>query len=237
MNDERRARFEDLKYAYVLGALAESERREFEGYLAAHPELQAEVDELSSVANLLALAPQEYEPPPELRRNLLSRIEDATDAPLAEGTTPRAGLRRLLGPGGLAAAAAVLAVIALFVWNVSLHEENEDLRGELQTPQTYELQGSSVARNVRGEVVEIRDGRAVLTVENLPPAPEGAVYKTWLMRDGVPEPAGTFEPRDDGTAAAPINGSIEGADTVAVTMEQDDDSPTPKSDPLLTAEL
>jgi hypothetical protein len=29
-------------------------------YLAAHPELQAEVDELGSVADLLALAPQEY---------------------------------------------------------------------------------------------------------------------------------------------------------------------------------
>ncbi len=51
-------RFEELKDAYVLGALAEQERREFEEYLAAHPERQAEVDELEAVAGLLALAPQ-----------------------------------------------------------------------------------------------------------------------------------------------------------------------------------
>ena len=88
MNDERhereRNRFDDLKEAYALGALSEIEHREFEGYLAAHPELQAEVDDLSSIANLLALAPQEHEPSPELRRNLLSRIGGATDASPAE---------------------------------------------------------------------------------------------------------------------------------------------------------
>ena len=62
MSDERtgrdpgRDRFDDLKDVYALGALSESERREFEGYLAAHPELQAEIDELGSVADLLALA-------------------------------------------------------------------------------------------------------------------------------------------------------------------------------------
>ena len=193
--------------------------------------------ELSSVANLLAVAPQEHEPPPELRRNLLSRIGGATGTPLAESPTPRARLRRLLDLSGLAAAAAVLAVVGLLVWNVSLREENEDLRGELQTPQIYELQGSGAAQNVRGEVVQVRDDRAILVAENLPPTPEGEVYRTWLMRDDVPEPAGTFEPRDDGTAAVPINGSIEDAEAVAVTMEQNDDSPTPKSDPLMTAEL
>jgi anti-sigma factor RsiW len=67
MSDERRRpprdRFDDLKSAYALGALTEDERREFEGYLATYPELQAEVEALVSVADLLALAPQEHEPP------------------------------------------------------------------------------------------------------------------------------------------------------------------------------
>jgi anti-sigma-K factor RskA len=125
MSDERRRpprdRFDDLKSAYALGALTEDERREFEGYLATYPELQAEVEALVSVADLLALAPQEHEPPPELRRNLLNRIGGATDATLAEAPQRRAGLRRLFGPGGLAAAAvAVLAVVGLFAWNASL---------------------------------------------------------------------------------------------------------------------
>ena len=55
MNYER---FEDLKDAYVLDALPEEERRSFEEYLAAHPERQAEIDELGAVAGLLAFAPK-----------------------------------------------------------------------------------------------------------------------------------------------------------------------------------
>ena len=66
-------------------------------------------------------------------------------------------------------AVAVLAVVGLFAWNASLRGENEDLRGELESRQTYELQGSDLAQDARGEVVEVGDGRAVLVAENLPP--------------------------------------------------------------------
>ncbi|MCA1716059.1 MAG: anti-sigma factor [Actinobacteria bacterium] len=233
--ESRRERFDDLKGAYVLGALDESERREFEGYLTAHPELQAEVDELGSVADLLALAPQEYEPSPELRRNLLGRIGDASDAPPQRRARSRG---RIFGPGGLAAAAvAVLAIVGLSLWNASLLDENEDLRGSLETRETHELQGSGPAEEVRGEVVEVRDGRAVLVAENLPPTPEGEVYETWLMRGGVPEPAGLFQPRGGGDAAAPIEGSIDEAEAVAVTVEPSGGSPAPTSDILLTTTL
>jgi anti-sigma factor RsiW len=60
--------FDELKDAFVLGALPEEQRRELEEYLAEHPERQAEIDALGTVAGLLALSPQEQEPPPELRR-------------------------------------------------------------------------------------------------------------------------------------------------------------------------
>ena len=241
MSEERRKRFDDLKDAYALGALTESERREFEDYLAEHPELQTEVDDLGSIANLLALAPQEHEPSPELRHNLLSSIEGATDATFADRSPRLAGLRRLFGPGGLAAAAiaavAVVAVVGLSVWNASLHGENADLRGELQTRQTHELQGSGAARDVRGEVVRVGDGRAVLVAENLPSPPEGKVYEAWLMRDGVPEPAGVFEPPDEGAAAMPIESSLKNTDAVAVTVEPSGGSSMPTSEPLMTANL
>ena len=252
MSDERtgrdperessRERFDDLKEAYVLGALGESERREFEGLLAAHPELQSEIDDLSSLANLLALAPQEQYPSPELRRNLLSSIGDAFDDTVIEALPQHsAGYRRLFGPGGLVAAAfaatAALAVVGLFLWNASLRGEIEDLQGTLETRQTHELRGSGPAENARGEVVEVGDGRAVLMAENLPPAPEGEVYEVWLMRSGVPEPDGLFQPRNEGDAAMPIEGSIKGAEAVAITVEPSGGSPAPTSDVLLSATL
>jgi anti-sigma-K factor RskA len=245
MSDERpghdperepwREHFDDLKGAYVLGALDEGERREFEGYLAAYPELQAEVDELGSVADLLALAPQEHAPSPELRRNLLESIEDPANASPQRRTRSYA---RIFGPGGLAVAAVVvLAIVGLSLWNASLRDDNEDLRGTLATRETHELQGSGPAEDVRGEVVEVGDGRAVLMAENLPPTPEGEVYETWLMRGGVPEPAGLFEPGDGGDAAVPTEGSSDDADAVAVTLELSGGSPAPTSDILLTTSL
>ena len=54
--------FDDLKDAYALGALTDEERATVEAYLALHPERQAEIDDLSGVAGLLALAPSEHEP-------------------------------------------------------------------------------------------------------------------------------------------------------------------------------
>src|SRR5215212_8889638 len=76
MNNER---FEDLKEAYVLGALPEEERQSFEDYLAGHPERQAEIDELGAVAGLLAFSPPEQEPSPEIR----SRVMEVVDAEVA----------------------------------------------------------------------------------------------------------------------------------------------------------
>ena len=237
--EPRRERFDDLKEAYALGALSEEERQEVEDYLMTHPELRAEVDDLRSVANLIALAPQEYEPSPKLRRDLMNRISSSPDATPAADPSPRqGGLFRLFGPGGLAAAAVLaLVTIGMFAWNASLQEENQTLEGELQGQQTYALEGTGAAQEVQGEVVRLGDERAVLLAEELPPPPEGETYETWILREDIPEPAGLFEPNDAGVAAAPIEGSIEGADAVAVTVEPSGGSSSPTSDPLMTANV
>ena len=237
--EPRRERFDDLKEAYALGALSEEERQEVEDYLMTHPELRAEVDDLRSVANLIALAPQEYEPSPKLRRDLMNRISSSSDATPAADPSPRqGGLWRVLGPGGLAAAAVLaLVTIGMFAWNASLQEENQTLQGELQGQQTYALEGTGAAQEVQGEVVRLGDERAVLVAEDLPSLSEGETYETWILREDVPEPAGLFEPDDAGVAAAPIEGSIEGADAVAVTVEPSGGSSSPTSDPLMTANI
>ncbi len=235
-----RERFDDLKEAYALGALSEQERREVEDYLRHQPELHAEVDDLESVANLLALAPQEHEPSPKLRRDLLRRISSSSDVtPALDPSARQTGLGRLFGPGGLAAAAALaLVTIGMLAWNASLQEENQTLQGELEGQQkSYALQSTGAAQEVRGEVVRLGYERAVLVAEDLPSPPEGETYQAWIMREDVPEPAGLFEPNDTGAAAAPIEGSIEGADAVAVTVEPSGGSSSPTSDPLMTANV
>ena len=111
------------------------------------------------------------------------------------------------------------------------------MQGELQGQRTYALKGTGAAQEVRGEVVLLGDERAVLVAEDLPSPPEGKTYETWILREDVPEPAGLFEPNDTGAAAAPLEGSIEGADAVAVTVEPSSGSSSPTSDPLMTANI
>jgi anti-sigma-K factor RskA len=236
-----RERFDDLKEAYALGALPEPDRRWFDAYLSDHPELASEVDELLAAANLLAFIPEDQEPPPSLRKNLMERIEADSPrhtGPMRERRRLLDGLSRWARP--LAAAAAVLVVVGgLSAWNVSLQNENqalredyESLQGQVEERQTYPLEGPAG----EGEVVALEGDRGVLVARGLEPPPEGRVYEAWVLRDGVPEPAGLFEP-EDGTTAAPIEGSLRGADAVAVTIEPEGGSPMPTGDVVLSAEL
>jgi anti-sigma-K factor RskA len=234
-------RFEELKDAYVLGTLAEEERREFEEYLAAHPERQAEIEELGAVAGLLALSPHEHEPPPELR----SRILDAVGAEAVHaGEGRRSGLAWLgefLSARNLALGAAALLVIGLFSWNMLLRTEMQDLQRqtqELQASQdrTIVLHGSGVAQEAHVELVALEGGRAVLMAKNMPPVPEDRTIQIWVIKDGDPKSGGLFEPDREMVATA-VTVSLHGGDVLALTIEPEGGSPNPTSDPMMTAKL
>ena len=253
MNGMDRERFEDLKDAYVLGALPEEEREEFERYLLAHPDLQAEMEELSTVAGLLALSVSEQEPPPELRHKIMATVEAEAVRP-AEAAPPRAsrrswlaGLREAVGIRDLALAAAVVLVVGLFSWGVLLQGEVRDLQGRVQSlqsqpkdqpqgPQMIALGGAGTEQGVRAELVTLKGDRAVLVAENMPPAPEGKTYQIWVIKGDTPKPSGLFDPRGDSVAAV-VENPVEGADAVAVTVEPEGGSKEPTTDPMLVGKV
>jgi len=243
MNDIDQERFEDLKHAYVLGALPEEERSEFERYLLANPDLQAEVEELSAVAGLLALSPQEEEPAPELRRRIMDTVEAEAVHPRAGRRSWLAGLREAMGIRDFALAAAALLVIGLFSWSMLLQGEVRDLQGRVQGlqsqpqgPQMIALGGTGTKQGVRAELVTLEGDRAVLMAENMPPVPEGKTYQIWVIRGGTPQPSGLFEPKGDSIAAV-VETPVEGADAVAVTVEPEGGSKEPTTDPMLVGEV
>ena len=245
MNHER---FEELREAYVLGALPEVDRREFEEYFAAHPGRQAEIEELSAVAGLLALSPQEQEPSPELRRRIMGAVR--AEAAEADAVHPRAGrrswlagLRETVGVRDLALAAAAMLVIGLFSWSMLLQGEVRDLQGRVQGlqsqpqgPQMITLGGAGTKQGARVELVTLDGDRAVLMAENMPPVPEGKTYQIWVIRGDTPQPSGLFEPKGDSIAAV-VEKPVEGADAVAVTVEPEGGSKEPTTDPMLVGEV
>jgi anti-sigma-K factor RskA len=235
-------RFDELKDAYVLGALSEGERRELEEYLAAHPGRQPEIDELGSVAGLLALSPQEQDPPPRLRRNIMSVVEAEARRPAASRRAWFAGIRELLRLRNLALGAAVLFVIGLFSWNMVLQGEVQDLQGQVQNRQEnpvsrmVALEGTGAAQEVQAEVMILEEDRAVLMVEDMPLAPEDRTYQVWVIEGDDPQPSVLFDPREQ-PAAAVVEDPLNEADAIAVTVEPEGGSPQPTTDPMLIGKL
>jgi anti-sigma-K factor RskA len=252
MNNER---FEDLKDAYVLGALSEEERRGFEEYLAAHPERQAEIDELGAVAGLLAFAPREQVAPPGLRRRVMEVVE-AEAAPRRERQESAfARFVRYVGGQGLALGAAALLVIGLLSWNLVLQNQVEDLQADVQSAhgqvedlqaqvrdaqaqqtQTVQLSGTWASQGADAEVASINEDRIVLVADNLPSVPEGQTCQIWVIKGDAPEPSGLFQPGGQETAA-PVTTPIKKGDTIAVTVEPAGGSKRPTSAPVLSAKL
>jgi anti-sigma-K factor RskA len=252
MNNER---FEDLKDAYVLDALPEEERRSFEEFLAAHPERQAEIEELGAVAGLLAFSPEGMEPPPELRERIMEVVE-AEAPPRRQWRGPvLARLADFIGAGGLAFGAAALLVIGLLSWNLVLRSQVDDLKGQVQNSQsqvddlqaqvrdaqaqqtqTVQLSVTSTTSGADAEVASISENRIVLVADDLPTIPKGQTCQIWVIKGDVPEPSGLFQPGSTETAA-PITTPIKKGDTIAVTVEPAGGSEQPTTDPVLSADL
>lgn len=249
------ARFDELKEVYVLGALPDEERRWFEAYLSDHPELQAEVDELSGLVGLLALSTNEMEPSPQLRRNLMAVVESEARQSLADERreaqreqrrSALAWLSRLFTGQRLAFGAAALAVIGLLSWNLALQDTISELKGEVARsenirPQpsgseTIELKGSAATQDARVELVRLDDRQTILVAQNLPPIEQGKTYQLWVIDGDAPKPSSTFKTGEN-LISTPVKSSLEGADTVAITIEPAGGSQTPTTTPMMSAKL
>ena len=245
MSEMNHERFEDLRDAYVLGALPEAERRSFEDNLAAHPEWQAEIEDLGAVAGLLAFSPQELEPSRELRGRVMEVVEAEAEPRRARHRSTLARFGHYLSVRSLALGAAVLLVIGLLSWNVLLQDQIQDLQGQvadardqqqLQQTQTIALEGTWADQGANAEVASIHKNQIILVAKNMPSVPEDRTCQIWVIKGDVPQPSGLFQP-DGNMTATPITNSISQADVIAVTVEPAGGSEEPTSDPVLLAEL
>ncbi len=238
--------FDDLRDAYVLGALPDDERATVEAYLALHPERQAEIDELAGVTALLALAPPEYEPSADLRRRVMEAVEAESARPRAARRRPASSwIDRFAGLRNVALGAAAVLVVGLLSWNVLLQGDLRELRGqveearsanEAQETREIALGGTWAEQGASAEVTALKDDRAILVVEDMPSMPEGRTGQVWVIRDEKPQPSGLLEPSGN-MAATAITTPLRGADAIAVTIEPAGGSDKPTSDPVLVQEL
>lgn len=229
----------ELTAAYALDALDRDEREAYERHLATCERCRDELAALWEATEALAVAATGPAPAPELRDRVLAaaRAEPHVVVPLA----PR---RQRVTPV-LAAAAALAAAVALVVglWGLSLSSDLDETRAALERERaTASILADPRARTVplqegSGRLVVAQDGRAVVVLDGLEPAPAGKTYQLWLvnLRCCPPQPAGLF-PGDAGTDVVLLDRRVEDGFAVAVTLEDAGGVEAPTSDPVAASE-
>lgn len=226
-------RYRDEVGAYLLGALTDSERAEFEHHLAGCAECRHELERLRPAADVLPRSVEQVEPPPSLKRSLMEVVErEAHAAGTAEPARATFGerLRGWLRPMRPMLAAGALAAGLLIGFGVAQLGGGDE--------------GRTVTASVNQQVLPEASGRlevhgndAVLEVRGMPSPGHGRVYQAWVQRGGMVEPQPTFEVGADGSGAVAVPEDVSDAQAVLLTREPRGGSRAPSEKPILTVKL
>ncbi|MGW0333857.1 anti-sigma factor [Streptomyces sp. NPDC003011] len=237
-----------LTGAYALHALPDEEREAFERHLADCEPCAQEAAELSATAARLGLAVS-VAPRREMRGQVLRRIttvrQEAPGRPAARaGRAGRAvALARPLSRWALAACLAAAAALGgTAVWQ---HQRAEDALGQARRAEQGTAQISAVlaapdsrtraaklADGATGTVVVSRDrDKAVFLVSGMARPPAGKVYQLWFDDGGTMRSAGLMDP-GRGDQAVLMQGAVDAASGMGITVEPAGGSKQPTSAPL-----
>lgn len=232
--------------AYVLRAMPDDEEQEFKRHLSTCATCRDQVEELRAATDALALAAPPVVPSANLRARVMQVVEQ--EAALLRAAGPEADApprpvrekRRRFSLDWLARPAfAMPAIVVLLALGVLAGLAGSGALDSGPTMRSVRADvNQRVAPNAR-VTLEVKDGSGTLVAERLPAPPRGRVYQVWVKRPNLdPEPTSTlFMPRKDGSAAAAVPGSLDGKEAVLVTHEPIGGSPSPTSQPLITATL
>jgi anti-sigma factor RsiW len=247
--------YEELAAGYVLGALEPDDEHVFQRHLHGCAICEANVRELEAVVGELAHAVPPVDPPDTvwagIRREIRPEAARRGAIPQLAPCTPAGsgGRGRRLLPG-LAAAAAILLVVVLSLWNLSLRDQNAVYRDRVAALERatrlandpnaalVTLNGSDGASGAQATVIASSpQDRGVLLVQDLPPLQRGRIYELWGVPGGVfadAQKAVVFVPLRRGVQTYEFKVPIQPGTVFAITDEPGPDgSPKPTTQPLL----
>jgi Anti-sigma-K factor rskA, C-terminal len=252
----------DLAASFVLDALEPEEMAAVREHLATCTESHDEFFELAGVVPVLDASVPVVEPPASLRARVMAAaaadlearqisadstaIETAAVPPRPADDVVRPIQRR---PSRLAAwalgIAAVIAVVALGAWNLSLQRQ-------LDAAQAYQQQVAAVldaaeqpgsltavlraaeATGPSGLAAITSDGVARIAMRDLAPVSGNEVYEAWVIAaDGVPVALGELQLQPGGAGYLEAGGlPTESGIVLALTREPGPDATAPSTAPI-----
>jgi anti-sigma-K factor RskA len=220
-----------LSGAYALDAVDDIERARFEQHLAECDDCRTEVDSLREAAVLLSETTLAT-PPPALRASVLTGISQVRPLPPVVHRTPV--VHRRWFPLLVAAAVVAILGVGAAVWQPWTPSQDSSLTAAERVLTAPDAQSVAVDLGEAGRATVTRSesvGRAVITTEDMAPAPTGKVFELWLQSDeGEMLPAGLMPPGEDNQVV--LEGDAASATAVGITVEPEGGSPEPTSDPI-----
>jgi anti-sigma-K factor RskA len=228
---------------YVLGAISPEEMEEVRSHIISCEECMAEADGYSGAVSSLALSVRPEAIPDTLIDNVMSRaraegqgtVEASALVSDVSQTSRVTELRRPRPIYGFVAAAAALLIVAVLAGAlITTTNELGDTRDQLalereRVEELAQREGAMRLGGPSGEAVGAMlptDKGGVFVVHGLEDPPSDHTYQVWLLDDGKPTSAGTFDPAS-GVGALQTDQSLDGVDGVAVTVEPSGGSKAP----------
>jgi hypothetical protein len=252
----------DLAASFVLDALEPEEMAAVREHLATCTESHDEIVELGGVVPALAASVPVVEPPASLKARVMAAAaadlearQIAADSTAIEGAAapprPAEDVMRPIqrGPSRIAAwalgIAAVIAVVALGAWNLSLQRQLDDAQAYQQQVAavldaaeqpgslTAVMRGADAAAP-SGFAAVTSDGVARIAMRDLAPVSGSEVYEAWVIAaDGVPVALGELQLQPGGVGYLEAAGlPAESGIVLALTREPGPDATAPSTTPI-----
>lgn len=216
-----------LMAAYALGAVPDEEIPPIRAHILSCEECFAEAESYADTLGALSMAASEAPLPEGFADRVLQQ---------ATGGAPAAPARkRFRWSPGIALAGAALSLL-LVATGVALFGAIEDrdryeqvIAAMVRDRGAIELLGAGGAEGIISQT----DQGSVLVAVNLGDAPPESDYQLWLMKDGVPTAAETFDVTDGLVIVESVH-DLEDYDGAAVTVEPEGGSEQPTTEPVIS---
>ena len=222
----------DLAAAYAVDAVDEQERAAVEAHLPTCAACRAVVDELTDDAAALSEG-LEVQPSAELRARVLDQVA---------AEPPRVGRRRTrtarLPASRWLAVAAAAALIGVGAWGVSRTLEPNPVDQVISAEDATEHTGDAEVGEVVVITSEDTNGAVLLLPEGLAAPDEGSVYQAWFVGDdGSARSAGVLTENVLEEGEGRLEGALEGAAAVGLSVEPEGGSDQPTTEPIAVVPL
>ena len=181
--------YEELLIAgYVLGDLSPAEAMLVEELMTDNPELLQRVEEAQEALEL-GFAFNEVEPPPELKKKILTayndrsitpKTSDVADIPITntQTTVKRSPWAKILA----AIATVIIAVLSIINYRLWRTVQTANITNTQSDRLVYSLSSPNSIQDSTAKLIVNPDRlNATLTVDDLPPLPPDEVYALWTV--------------------------------------------------------